>query len=69
MNRNYFVRALSQSVISAVIAAIIFIVIFEISSRGSGSFIQGTLVVAGITFVVALLIHIIYGMLFAKRVA
>ena len=69
MNRNYIVRALWQSLISAIIAGIIYTVIFEITSKGLKGFIQGALVIAGITFVVAFLLHIIFSMLFGRRMA
>ena len=69
MNRNYIVRALWQSLISAIIAGIIYTVIFEITSKGLNGFIQGALVIAGITFVVAFLLHIIFSMLFGRRMA
>jgi phosphotransferase system glucose/maltose/N-acetylglucosamine-specific IIC component len=69
MNRNYVVRALWQSLISAIIAGIIYTVIFAITSKGLNGFIQGALVIAGITFVVAFLLHIIFSMLFGRRMA
>lgn len=67
MNRNYVVRALWQSLMSAIIAGIIYTVIFAITSKGFTGFLQGALVVAGITFVVAFLIHIMYATLFGRR--
>jgi len=69
MNRKYVVRALWQSVMSAIIAGIIYIVIFAITSKGVNGFIEGALVVAGITFVVAFLLHIIFSLLFGRRMA
>lgn len=67
MNRNYVVRALWQSFMSAVIAGIIYTIIYAITSKGLNGFIQGALVIAGITFVVAFLLHIIFSMLFGRR--
>lgn len=69
MNRNFLVRALWQSVISAIIAGIIYTIIYAITSKGFNGFIQGALVIAGITFVVAFLIHIIVSMIFGRRTA
>ena len=67
MNRNYFARAVWQSVLSAIIAGIIYTVIFAITSNGFNGVLQGALVIAGITFVVAVLLHIIFSMLFGRR--
>lgn len=67
MNRNYLVRALWQSLISAIIAGIIYIVIYAITSKGLNGFIQGTLVIAAITFVVAFLLHIVFSLFFGRR--
>ena len=67
MNRNYVVRALWQSLLSAIIAGIIYTVIYAVTSKGLNGFVQGALVIAGITFVVAFLLHIIFSMLFGRR--
>ncbi|HEU5379305.1 MAG TPA: hypothetical protein VFV38_28115 [Ktedonobacteraceae bacterium] len=67
MNRQYVVRAVWQSLLSAIIAGIIYTVIFAITSKGFNGFLQGALVIAGITFVVAFLLHIMFSMLFGKR--
>ena len=69
MNRNFLVRALWQSLISAIIAGIIYTVIFAITSKGLNGFISGALVIAGITFVVAFLLHIIFSTIFGRRAA
>lgn len=69
MNRNYVVRAVWQSVLSAIIAGIIYTIIFAITSKGFNGFLQGAFVIAGITFVVAFLLHIIFSMVFGKRMA
>ena len=69
MNRNTISRVLWQSFISAIIAGIIYIIIFAITSKGLNGFIQGTLVVAGITFVVAFLINIIISVTFMRKSA
>ena len=66
MNSTVLVRALWQSVVSAIIAAIIYIVIYAITSKGS-FFLQGTLLVAGITFVIAFLLNLFFSVVFAKR--
>jgi K+-transporting ATPase c subunit len=57
MNRNYVVRAVWQSLLSAIIAGIIYTVVFAITSKGFNDFLQGALVTAGITFVVAFLLQ------------
>lgn len=67
MNRQYVVRAVWQSLLSAIIAGIIYTVIFAITSKGFNGFLQGALVIAGITFVVAFLLPIMFSMLFGKR--
>jgi phosphotransferase system glucose/maltose/N-acetylglucosamine-specific IIC component len=69
MNRNYVIRALWQSLLSAIIAGIIYTVIYAITSKGLNGFVQGALVIAGITFVVAFLLHIIFSLLFGRRMA
>ncbi len=67
MNSNILVRALWLSLISAIIAGIIYTVIFAITSKGLNGFIQGALVIAGITFVVAFLLNIIFSAAFGRR--
>ncbi|HLX59599.1 MAG TPA: hypothetical protein VKR83_21475 [Ktedonobacteraceae bacterium] len=67
MDSNMLVRALWLSLISAIIAGIIYTVIFAITSKGLNGFIQGALVVAGITFVVAFLLNIIFSMISGRR--
>jgi phosphotransferase system glucose/maltose/N-acetylglucosamine-specific IIC component len=67
MNRNMAARVLWQSVISAIIAGIIYTVIFAITSKGFNGFIQGALVVAGITFVVAFLLNVIFSVAFMRK--
>lgn len=67
MNRNSVVRALWQSLIAAVIAGIIYTIIYAVTSKGLNGFIQGALVIAGITLVVAFLLNIIFSMLFRRR--
>ena len=67
MNSNILVRALWLSLTSAIIAGIIYTVIFAITSQGLNGFLQGALVIAGITFVVAFLLNIIFSMFFARR--
>jgi phosphotransferase system glucose/maltose/N-acetylglucosamine-specific IIC component len=69
MNRNYVIRALWQSLLSAIIAGIIYTVIYAITSKGLNGFVQGALVIAGITFVVAFLLHIVFSLLFGRRMA
>jgi len=67
MNRNMAARVLWQSVFSAIIAGIIYTVIFAITSKGFNGFIQGALVVAGITFVVAFLLNVIFSVAFMRK--
>jgi amino acid transporter len=67
MNRNYGVRALWQSFMSAILAGSIYTIIYAVTSKGLNGFIEGALVIAGITFVVALLLHILFSMLFGRR--
>lgn len=67
MNRNMAARVLWQSVISAIIAGIIYTVIFAITSKGFNGFLQGALVVAGITFVVAFLLNVIFSVAFMRK--
>ena len=69
MNSTILVRALWLSLTSAIIAGIIYTVIFAITSKGLNGFIQGALVVAGITFIVAFLLNIIFSMIFGRRSA
>jgi hypothetical protein len=66
MNTNILVRALWQSLISAIIAGIIYIVIYAITSNGS-IFILGTLLVAVGTFVVAFVINLIFSVAFGRK--
>ncbi|MEO8956711.1 MAG: hypothetical protein ABI396_06880 [Ktedonobacteraceae bacterium] len=66
MNTNMLVRALWQSLISVIIAVIIYIVISAITSKGSVFFL-GTLLVAGGTFVVAFLISLIFSVVFGRK--
>ena len=67
MNRNMAARVLWQSVFSGIIAGIIYTVIFAITSKGFNGFIQGALVVAGITFVVAFLLNVIFSVAFMRK--
>ena len=69
MNRDYSVSALRQSFISAIIAGVIYTILFAITSNGLNGSMQGALVIAGITFVVAFFLHIIFSMLFRRSAA
>ena len=66
MNTNMLVRALWQSLISAIIAGIIYIVISALTNKGS-VFLLGTLLVAGGTFVVAFLINLFFSVAFGRK--
>ena len=66
MNTSILVRALWLSVISAIIAAIIFIIIYALTSNGS-FFLPGTLLVAAGTFVVAFLLNLFFSMIFGRK--
>ena len=67
MNRNVLVRALWQSLISAIFAGIIYTIIFAITSQSLNGFIGFALLVAGITFVVAFILNIFFSTLFRSR--
>jgi hypothetical protein len=67
MNSTILVRALWLSLTSALIAGIIYTVIFAITTKGLNGFIQGALVVAGITFVVAFLLNIMFSAVLGRK--
>jgi hypothetical protein len=66
MNTNVLIRAAWQSLISAIIAGIIYLVIYASINKGS-VFILGTLLVAGCTFVIAFILTLIFSMLFGRK--
>lgn len=66
MSTSLLVRALWQSAISAMLAAIIYIIIYAITTKG-GFFLLGTLLVAGGTLVVAFLINLIFSRIFGRK--
>ena len=60
MKKKFVIQALWQSVVSAVIAGVIYVIICVATGQSVGDSSKGALIIAGMTFVVAFLLGLLF---------